>query len=94
MKLTYRAGLAKLFSESPDAQRREHDGERQQREVKFGHSRVEVPLPFNMAPREIWPKCWIGLNCARGCSHFGMASTGVNAPDSGKSAQRVHKELS
>ena len=23
----------------------------------------------------------MGLNCATGCSHFGMASTGVNAPE-------------
>ena len=48
---------------------------------KFGHS-VSIPLPFNIAPREIMPKCWMGLNCATGWSHLGIASTGVNAPES------------
>src|SRR5580704_12200001 len=60
---------------------------------KFGH-KVAMPLPFTMAPREICPKCWIGLNCATGCSHFGIASTGVNAPESEVSGGFTKKRVS
>ena len=44
-----------------------------QRDVKL--------LPFSRLPRAITAKWWIGFTTVNGCSHFGIASTGLKAPD-------------
>ncbi len=47
---------------------------------KFGQTAMN-PLPLSIVPRTMVAKWWIGFNTVRGCSHFGIASTGLSAPE-------------
>src|ERR1039458_713196 len=60
---------------------------------KFGQ-RSTIPLPLSMLPRTITAKWWTGLNTVTGCSHFGIASTGLRAPDKEESGGLIKKAVS
>src|ERR1017187_11021942 len=57
---------------------------------KFGQTSMN-PLPLSMVPRTMVAKWWTGFSTVRGCSHFGIASIGLSAPDKEESGGVLKK---